>query len=532
MDTILYNAKITTMNSACPFAEAVAIENGTVAAVGSNEDILSLRTEDTVCTDMSGAAVYPGFTDTHLHLLDWAIDSHKLALNDYPSKKKMLEAIRAYAAQFPEGSIIDGSGFNEDNWEEKCLPTLEEMDEACPGRGLRLTRICGHMRLANRFLMDRMGVTPETPVPEGGSMDYKRGIFCENALGLISIRDAQGTLEQCKELLYEGMCHAAKTGLTSVYSDDFGFGSFDMHTVIRAYRELDREGRMPVRVVQQCRLTDDGMLKEFLAAGYTYGQNTGRFTLGPRKLFIDGSLGARTALLSVPYCDDPETKGVAVCSQEELDQLARSSHEAGMPFIVHAIGDTGAEMVLDAIEYARRSVPGTENLQDGIVHCQITTPHTLKRIIELHAAVYAQPVFCEYDLHICRDRVGAELEKTSYNWKTLYRAGVCISSGSDCPVEPLDPAKNIYCAVNRRDFRLQPESAWLPEQCLTVAEAIACHTVQAARAVGMEDRFGKIESGFFADFSVFPVPFEELSPEEMLAAKPSGTMVGGLWTEI
>ncbi len=527
IDTVLYNANLLTMDNADSDAHAVAISGGVIRALGTDEQMLALAEAGTLCRDMGGQTVCPGLVDTHLHILGWAVTSHQMDLHGFADKDAMLSGIRDYVQSHPGTDTIIGRGFNEDLWPEKILPTKAELEAACPGRGLRLTRVCGHMMLTNQTLLDELDITAASPVPAGGSMDYERGIFCENAEDMLTAVTADSGVARCKELLYEGMCHAASAGLTAIYTDDIGTGGFDMHTVIRAYRELDAEKRMPVRVVLQCALPTDELFEAFLSSGYAYGQTTGRFTIGPRKLYIDGSLGARTALLSVPYADCPTAGGVPIYTQQELNHHAKRSHEAGMPFIVHAIGDAGAECVLDAIEYARKAVPGTDSLPDGIVHCQITTAHTLRRIAALHALVYAQPVFCEYDLHICRDRVGAELEKTSYNWKTLLDSGVIISSGSDCPVEPLDPVKNIYCAVNRRDFLLQPTSPWMPEQCLTVQEAIRCHTVQAARVMGWDAFSGRIAPGFRADFTVLPRDPRILSPEELLSMEPVQTFLDG-----
>lgn len=527
MKTLLYHGRIHTMDGETPAAEAVLMEDGRFIAVGKDEELLPLCHDGDRTMDLQGAAVYPGLTDSHLHILNFAITSRELTLHSVRSREAALEAIRRQAEKLPEGSWLDGRGFNEDLWEDHRLITRRDLDLAAPRHGVRLTRVCGHMVIANSRAMEMAGITPETPVPEGGKADPEQGIFSENAIGLLFSSRGDRGVEACKELLSVGMEQAADAGLTAIFSDDFGTGGFSMHTVAEAYRELEREGKMPLRVVEQCALPDESAFREFLDAGFFFGQGSDFFRIGPRKLYADGSLGARTAWLSVPYADTGKGQGVPIYTQEELNLLAVQSHRAKTPFIVHAIGDAAADSVLKAIAYARAAVPGTNELRDGIVHCQITTPALLKKIRDMGVCVYAQPVFCEYDLHICRDRVGAELEKSSYQWKTLLRGGVCISSGSDSPVEPFAPAKNIYCAVTRKDFDRLPEGGWLPEQCLTVEEAIACHTVQAARAVGMEDRLGKIRPGYLADLTVFPRELEAMPGDEILLQKPLMTVVGG-----
>lgn len=527
MDKVFVNARFITMDDAQPAAEAVLVRGGRFAAVGAAQDVLAQAGPEAELVDLHGAAAYPGMIDSHLHILNLAIMSQALVLTEIRSREALLSAVAERAGRLPAGTVIDGRGFNEDLWDDRRLPTRRELDLAAPEHPVRLTRVCGHMVIANSRAIERAGVTAETPVPEGGAMDLAAGIFAENALNLLFAGDGDPGVAMCRELLYDGMCQAADAGLTGIWSDDFYTGNYSMHTVAQAYRELEREGRMPVRVVQQCAMATEKLWQEFLDSGFRYGQGSDMYRIGPRKLYADGSLGARTAWLTAPYADQPDKQGVPIYTQEELNRLAAQTHAAGMPFIVHAIGDAAAQSVLDAIAYARQAVPGTENLPSGIVHCQITSREQLERIAREHVTVYAQPVFTEYDLHICRDRVGEEMEKTSYNWAALYRSGVCISSGSDCPVEPLDPAKNIFCAVTRKDFNRLPEGGWMPEQRLTVEEAVACHTIQAAKAVGAEDRLGRIRVGYLADMTVFDRALDAVTPDEILDVKPVMTVVGG-----
>lgn len=526
MELMLYNGFFHTMDPQCPYATAALIRDGRYAAVGTKDEIASLATEQTVQLELHGAHVYPGMIDSHLHILHLAITREQLELNDVKKRADVFEMIRRKALLIPEGSVIDGCGFNQDLWDDPRMITRQELDAVAPHHAVRLTRVCGHMVVGNTLAMELAGINADTAAPDGGVIDYDHGYFAENAINLLFSGREGLTVEKCKERLYAGMTMAADAGLTAIYSDDFGTGGYSIETVAEAYRQLEQEGRMPVRVVQQCAMPDDASWQAFHDAGLRYGQGSDMYRIGPRKLYADGSLGARTAWLSVPYADQPDTTGVSIYPQEELNRLAEQTHREGMPFIVHAIGDAAAECVLNAIAWAREHVPGTEDLPSGIVHCQITTPELLRRIADMHACVYAQPVFTEYDLHICRDRVGKELEQSSYQWATLLHSGVCISSGSDCPVEPLDPAKNIYCAVTRKDFDHQPAEGWLPQERLTVEEAVACHTVQAARAAGLEDRLGKIAPGYLADATVFKADLAAIESDAILEQKPLMTMVG------
>ena len=502
--------------------DALVCEDGIILETGSF-DTLRQKYPEAETHDFEGATVYPGFADTHLHILNYAITHRGLELGGVRSKAELLTLLREKAKTLPEGEIIQGRGFNEDLWDDNTLPTADELE--CGSHPVRLVRVCGHMELANRKMMERMGIDADTAIPEGGTVDIEKGIFTENAIGLLYGQEQDEGVEKCKELLHEGMCAAAKSGLTALFTDDLGTGGFAPETVAQAYRELEKEGRMPLRIVQQCALPDDEALDSFIEKGYTYGFGSDMYRIGPRKLYADGSLGAHTAYLSEPYADRPDTRGVPVQTQESLNHHIAYAHEKGFPCIVHAIGDAAAELVLNAVDHARKQVPGTEHLRDGIVHCQITSKQQLMRIRDMHVDVYAQPVFTEYDLHICRERVGEAREKTSYNWKTLYDTGVCISSGSDCPVETFSPAANIYCAVYRMDYDGFPEGGWMPGQRLSFAEAVACHTEKAGEASEM--KIGRLEKGYLADMTVYAEPLETMKPEKLIHAMPKYTVVGG-----
>ncbi len=527
MEQVFFHGLICTMDSEQPMAQAVLIRDGRFAWVGTDEEVLAMAAPGALLHDLQGAAAYPGLIDSHLHILNHAMASRELELNGMRIRGGALEAIAERVSSLAEGAALDGRGFNEDLWDDPRLPLRRELDAIAPRTPVRLTRICGHLVIANTCAMQQSGVTASTAAPEGGMLDYERGIFAETAIGLLYPSDQDAGVASCMELLEAGMSMAADAGLTAIFTDDFGTGGYTMATVTEAYRTLEAQGRMPVRVVQQCAMPTDESLKAFLHEGYHYLYGSDMYRLGARKLYADGSLGARTAWLSEPYADRPETCGVPTYTQQELNRLAEEAHRAGLPVIVHAIGDAAVSSVLDAIGYARRALPGTDKLPDGIVHCQITTPELLKRIAREHVCVYAQPVFAEYDLHICRDRVGARREESSYAWATLLRSGVCVSSGSDCPVEPLSPVKNIYCAVARRDFDHQPPEGWLLSERLTLQEALRCHTVEAARAASLEDRLGRIRAGYLADMTVFPKPLGDVPVDELPDQKPLMTVLGG-----
>lgn len=528
MRQLFINGIFDTQDPSCPRAEAAAVEDGRFLAVGSGEQILRYRETDTEVIDLEGAAVYPGLIDSHMHLLDTAASTCGILLNDVHSRAEVLHLIRERARIAPPGQVIEGFRFNEDLWEDDHrLITAQDLDRIVPEHPVRLVRCCGHMLIANHSAIRLAGVNEHTVFPASSTADLDSGIFTEDAIPLLTADRKDQGVEKCMQLLQLGMQIASSAGLTGVFTDDFGAAGFSMQTVAEAYRRLSLEGDMPVRILQQCYLPAEEDLQQFLSSGFEYMGGNDFYRFGPRKLYADGGIGARTAWLTRPYADQPDTCGVPVTDEARLTAQMVSSHAAGMPVVVHAIGDAAVECVLSSVEAARKALPERAFLRDGVIHVQITSRHTLDRIREVKADIYAQPVFLEYDLHICENRVGAELAAQSYHWKTMLKEGVCISSGSDSPVETLSAAKNIHCAVNRQDFAGLPKEGWHPEERLTVEEAILCHTLLAARAGNLEDRLGSITPGKLADMTVYPHPFDTLSREEIQFQVPAMTVVGG-----
>ncbi|MBR5293986.1 MAG: amidohydrolase family protein, partial [Oscillospiraceae bacterium] len=288
-----------------------------------------------------------------------------------------------------------------------------------------------------------------------------------------------------------------RRGITSCHSDDYCvFRQIPWQTVNDAYRELEAEGALTVRVREQCNLTTVPDLMEFIGTDHPA---TDRFSMGPLKLLGDGALGARTAFLSRAYADEPGTRGLSVFTGKQFEELIGTAHGHGMQVAVHCIGDACLDLVLDAIEKAQAEHPRPD-ARHGIVHCQITRPDQLRRIAAMKLHVYAQSIFLDYDIHIVHERAGDELAATSYAWKTLLDTGTTVSNGSDCPVEAPDVLAGIQCAVTRQD--LHGCAPYLPREAFTVKEAIDSFTQAGAFASFEERTKGRIAPGHFADFVI------------------------------
>jgi len=317
-------------------------------------------------------------------------------------------------------------------------------------------------------------------------------------------------------------------GITSIQTDDIAYTTDrDYELLFQAFKELDKEERLKLRIGEQCMISDPELLKEFFKKGYNHGYGNNRYRVNCIKIFSDGSLGARTAALKAPYNDAPDTKGIEIYNQDEINELVLISHMNNCPVAIHAIGDRGMEMSLNAIENAQRKNP-SHNLRHGIVHCQITDEELLNRIKKLNVITFIQPIFIDYDMTIVYDRVGNALSETSYAWKTMIDKGIHASFGTDCPVEKFDTMPNIYTAVTRKNVTGEEKRVYLPNQKLSIDEALKAYTIEGAYASGEEHIKGSITAGKLADFILLNKDLYNLADdEEILNTKVIETYVNG-----
>lgn len=532
---IFIGGKIVTMDANNPFAEAVAIKDGKIIKVGTDEEALQLKEAGTEIIDLKGRLMIPGFNDSHMHLLNYGYALENVDLVGSKSVEDIIDRTKAAIKNkgIEEGKWVKGRGWNHDYFEgEKVFPNRYDLDSISTIHPIVLTRTCGHVSIVNSKALEIMGINKDTKQIEGGYFDVDDdgeplGIFRENALELINMHIPELTLDEIKGYLLQAMKNANACGLTSVQTDDFGSVSDENNErIIIAYEELKKEGKSTLRVYEQCLLPDLKPLNELLNKGYCTGYGDEIFKIGPLKLLADGSLGARTAALNKPYADAKETSGIPVFSQEEIDQLVEKAHSKGMQIAIHGIGDRAMYMGIEAIEKALKKNP-REDHRHGIVHCQITDEYLLNKFGELELVAYIQPIFIDYDWKIVGNRVGNELMKTSYNWKSLKEKGARIACGSDCPVESFNVLNGIYAAVTRKDLTGKPEGGWLPEQKLTVYDAVYGFTMGGAYASFEDDIKGSIKEGKLADMVVLSKDIFEMPDDEIKNAEVEMTIFDG-----
>ena len=513
-----------------PLQQAFAVEDGKFIQVGSNEEILSQTAGETV--DLKGNFVCAGFNDSHMHLLNYGQVLSIARLADHTSS---LEEMLSCLQETPpgRGGWILGRGWNQDLFSGPHeMPTRYDLDRVSTQHPVCAVRACGHALSVNTKALELLGITAQTPQMEGGCIVMEdgvpNGIFLDNAMELVMNQIPQPDKEEVKTMLRRGCQALNRRGITSCHSDDYStFQNLPWQTVNEAYRELEAAGELTVRVYQQANFTTAQALRDFLMAGNCTGTGSDFFRIGPLKMLGDGALGARTAFLSVPYADNPETKGLCVFPPEVFDEMISLANEAGMQVAIHCIGDACLDLVLNSIEKALISHPRKDH-RHGIVHCQITRADQLERINRLGLHIYAQTIFLDYDIHIVHDRAGKALAQTSYRWKTLMAGGSTVSNGSDCPVEWPNVLGGIQCAVTRRD--LKGCDPYLPEEAFTVEEALNSFTQGGAWASFEEREKGCIAPGMMADFVVlgenpFEVPPQEINRIPVLATYLAGRPV-------
>ena len=532
MRTIYYNGAVYT--GALPLVQSFGEEDGRFFFAGSNEEAVALKREGDRLVDLQGRFVCSGFNDSHMHLLSYGSSLRMAQLADRTgSLPDMLNCLREFrnSRTFRENAWLQGRGWNQDYFADTDrMPNRHDLDKVSTDIPICAVRACGHCLVVNTKALTLLGIGANTPQPAGGRIGMEEGEpdgrFFDNAMDLIYEAIPAPDKEEVKEMMLAACRSLNAYGVTSSQTDDYcAFHNVPWPLVNEAYRELEAEGRLTVRVYEQSNFTSLEALKAFVEAGNRTGTGSSLFKIGPLKMLGDGALGARTAYLGRPYADDPSTCGIPVFSQEVMDEMVGYANAQGMQVAVHAIGDACLDRVLTAYERAMASHP-RKDPRHGIVHCQITRPDQLAKIGRMGLHVYAQSIFLDYDIHMVKERVGEELASTSYSWKTLMETGATVSNGTDCPVELPDALACIQCAVTRKTLKDQI-GPYLSDQAFTVKEALDSYTCGGAYASFEENIKGKISPGMLADFVVLEENPFETPPEKLREIPVRETYLGG-----
>jgi len=509
-DLILYDAKVYTLNRKKPKAQAIAIKGNKIVAVGSNAQILKLKTLKTNTIDLKGKTVLPGFVDCHVHMRSYAKTLEQIELRGVTSIKQLQQRLRQAAIRKPMGTWITARGFDEEKFREKRLPTRFDLDKAVSDRPVLITRVCGHLSVANTKALKLANITRNRMLTEKGTIEKDpktgepTGVLIENAQDLVAKVIPK---PDEKELLriYEKACEkATEKGLTAVHC------IINDPKDVSAFYELSRQNKLKLRVrliIPFAYLNEIDKLATI---------ENDKIKTGSVKIFADGSLGARTAALHKPYTDDKTTEGVLISPQKKLEKLLLEVHEKGYQLAVHAIGDKAIEFVLSALEKALDQKPKKDH-RHRIEHASVLNKKLIMRMKELGIIASVQPHFIVSDFWAVK-RLGKRRARWTYALKSLVKNGIVACGGSDCPIEPIDPLLGIWAAVARKNF---------PQEKLTIDEAIRMYTKNAAFASREETVKGVIERGKLADLTVLAQDPYKIKANNIRDIKVDMTIVDG-----
>lgn len=526
MDTILYNGIISTLDDADTMAQAVGITDGRIAFVGTDAQAAELSCGRRI--DLQGRMVLPGFIDAHLHMLHYAFVEKSVKLFDCRSVEDMLKAAsdRLSLRGTKPLSWLFCRGWNEELFDVPRYPDKTELDALADDIPIIMVRVCGHTAVCNSCGLEKLKKIKEYPEIQR-DVDEEHGILKENAVQFFySVLEAPSQ-EEVEDYIKFGIEKLNQAGITGIQSDDLAsLPGKNWRRIMSAFKALDSRGEMNLRIYEQCLFERFEDLKVFIEEGYRTGQRGSFFTIGPVKLLQDGSLGARTAALSQPYEGDDSNLGLIIYEQEELDEIVAFCDRHQMQIAVHCIGDRAMDMVIRAIA---RSPYRKNNPKDrhGIVHAQITNEKILNAMKENKVIAYIQPVFIDLDMDVVESRIGADRMDKIYAWKTMLDMGIPAAGGSDAPVVSFDIMENIYFAVTRKNIHGQPAEGWLPQEAMTVREAVRLFTKDAAYASYTEDINGTIEIGKYADLAVLSQNLYEISPDAIKDVQVEMTILNG-----
>jgi len=528
---VLVNGKIWTEDSARPEVEAVAIAGNTILATGTTAEMRKLAAPSAKIIDLAGRRVVPGFNDAHIHVMIGGEDELGVHLTSAKSAAEFRQRIADFARTAPKGSWILNGLWDEQRWTERKLPTHELIDDITPDNPVAVARTDLHMIVANKLAMQLAHVDRNTKDVPGGVILRDKdgnptGIFKDAAKALILSAIPPQNEEQVKQDILAAQRVAARNGVTSV--QDMAVAAEDPEGALRvkAVQSLYREGRLTVRFAEALSLNYAKQLSEL---GIERDFGNAYYHVGSLKSFADGGLGASTAWFTEPYTDNPANSGIASDQLREPEKMYAAMHtadRAGLQLIMHAIGNRANHEILNMYErLEKEDGPGDHRFR--IEHAQTLLPSDIARFAALHVIASVQPFHAIDDGRWAERRIGPERIKTTYAFRSLFDSGAVVCFGSDWPVAPLRPITGIYAAVTRRTIDGKNPDGWVPEQKVTVAQAVRAYTVNAAYAEGEERIKGSITPGKLADLAVLSQDIFHIDPVQIDATEVDMTIFDG-----
>ncbi|HEX8847145.1 MAG TPA: amidohydrolase [Pyrinomonadaceae bacterium] len=524
-DLIIVNARVRTMDEKKPQAEAVAIYGNKIVAVGSTAEIRKLAGPRTKTIDAGGRLVLPGFNDSHVHFLSGGFQLASVDLRDTNTPQEFAERIRQFAQKIPKGRWITGGDWDHERWPNTSLPTKELIDAFTPETPVFVSRLDGHMALANSLVLKLAGVTKETPDPPGGLIvrDPKTGeptgVLKDAAMSYVYKIIPDSSFDEKLAAARAATEHAARHGVTSV--QDMSAGND-----VGVYQVLMERGELKTRIYAVSplpyweRLANTGVQKAF---------GNDMLRIGGLKGFSDGSLGSTTALFFEPYLDAPGMRGLLGDEMQPEGSMLKRVREAdryGLQVMIHAIGDAANDKVLAIFEQVTKE-NGERDRRFRIEHAQHLRPQDIERFGRGRVIASMQPYHCIDDGRWAEKRIGHERARGTYAFRSLLDKGAVLAFGTDWTVAPINPLFGIYAAVTRRTLDGKNPGGWIPEQKITIAEAVRAYTVGSAFAEFTEDSKGTISPGKLADLVILSRDIFQIDPVEIEHVRVLTTIMDG-----
>lgn len=516
VDLIIYNANIYTVDSSFTIAESMAIKDGKIISVGTNE---SIQAEFNAGNRMNlnGGFVYPGFIDAHSHFISYGESMVSRAdLVGTKSFDEILIRLQEFESHF-SAEWLDGRGWDQNDWEIIAFPTKEKLDELWPNKPVYLTRIDGHAALVNSKALALAGITAKTKI-KGGEIILKdgepTGVLVDNAMDLVRVLIPEIDEELKRKAILLAQKNCFEKGLTTVC--DAGL----QYDEVQLLDQMQKDNELKMRVYAMLSPTDENLEKMLPNGPY----KTNKLNIRSIKLYADGALGSRGACLIHEYHDKPHWKGMMLSHQAYYDSLCTIAHKYGFQVNTHAIGDSANRVMLDT--YAR-FLKGKNDKRWRIEHAQVLHPDDFQMFGKYSIIPSVQPTHATSDMYWADERLGDERIKSAYAYEELRKQNGWIPLGTDFPIEKIDPVLTFYAAVVRQDLDHYPSGGFQMENALSRENALKGITIWAAKSAFEEQEKGSLEPGKFADFIILNQDIMKVIDQDIPETKVRMCFVGG-----
>ena len=534
LDKLFINGEIYSMKKEGEKFQSLGVKDGKITFLGTDEEAKNVSSKELI--DLKGKMMIPGMADAHLHLYAYCQNLTFVDLSKVQNINEMINLMKEKVKNVKKGDWVKGVNFDQSKWKENRFPTLEEMDSISKDNPVIIKRCCLHAVVANSKALKIAGIGKNYQAGSGGIVELDKdsmpnGILREQSTKVFDdiLPDPLKDIEVQKKIMQDVLNDMSSKGITTIHT--YAAKIWQYNEDINIYKNFEKEGKLPLRVT----VCIDELFEPEILTKEKLNNPYRKVQLGAYKIFSDGSMGSRSAALKKPYSDDPQNSGFMLFTQEELNNKILTGYEHGLQPAIHAIGDRALDMTLAAIEYTLKTTKEkgmTDEEQKNrlpfrIIHVQMIDDDLLKRMKKLPLVLDIQPIFLCTDLHWIEDRIGKERLKGSFALKTMEKAGLIQTGGSDCPVETYEPLKGIYAAVTRQDMEGYPTEGFLPEERLSVYEALCMYTKNVPYATGQESVLGTLEIGKFADLTVLEKNLFKIDKKEIKDIKVEQTYVAG-----